>query len=359
MSQLADLSGPSPVAPLSCAVVICAYTFERWDATLEAVNSVRAQQPAPDEVILVVDHNEELRAAFADSLPGVRVVANHNDRGVSGARNAGVELTTSEVVAFLDDDAAAEPGWLAVLLPHYADPDVLGVGSRIEPRWATRRPVWFPPEFDWVVGCSYTGQATGVVRNLIGASSSYRRKTFSGGGFVDGIGRSAGIRIPVGCEETEFCIRAGEKWPTGVFIHDDRATVIHRVTPARERFSYFLKRCYSEGLSKAQMTGRTGKRDGLSAEWRYSAVTLPAGVLRGLGEAVRGELAGLLTAASIIIGLAVTTGGYGVGSASRRWQQLRASRSTASAPPVGLPRHLSVSPADTSARSPDPEHEGN
>ena len=133
MSQLADLSGPSPVAPLSCAVVICAYTFERWDATLEAVNSVRAQQPAPDEVILVVDHNED----FAPPSPihCVRVVASHNHRGVSGARNAGVELTTSEVVAFLDDDAAAEPGWLAVLLPHYADPDVLGVGSRIEPRW--------------------------------------------------------------------------------------------------------------------------------------------------------------------------------------------------------------------------------
>ena len=28
---------------------------------------------------------------------------------------------------------------------------VVGTAAAIEPLWATRRPVWFPPEFDWVV----------------------------------------------------------------------------------------------------------------------------------------------------------------------------------------------------------------
>ena len=53
-------------------------------------------------------------------------------------------------------------------------------------------------------------------------------------------------------------------------------------------------------------------------------VTLPKGVLHGLGRAVRGDVTGLLSAAAIIIGLAYTTVGYVLGTASRRWRQLQA-----------------------------------
>ncbi|MCB0941407.1 MAG: glycosyltransferase family 2 protein [Mycobacterium sp.] len=297
----------------TCAVVICAYTDERWDDTLRAVDSVQAQRPAPYDLILVVDHNPELQTRLAAQLPGVRVVANSNERGLSGARNTGVELTDADVVVFLDDDAAAQPGWLEGLARHYSDPNVLGVGGRIDPLWATERPEWWPPEFDWVVGCNYTGQHAGVVRNLIGANASFRRELFADGGFVTGIGRSATVQRPVGCEETEFCIRAGQARPNGIFLYDDQAPVVHRVPAARQSFAYFRSRCYSEGLSKAQVTESVGVGTGLASEWTYSTVTLPLGVLRGLGRAVRGDWAGLQTATVIVIGLAYTTVGYVVG----------------------------------------------
>src|SRR6516165_699284 len=45
---------------LTVSVVICAYTEERWDETLRAVASVQSQEPAPHQVILVVDYNPEL-----------------------------------------------------------------------------------------------------------------------------------------------------------------------------------------------------------------------------------------------------------------------------------------------------------
>jgi glycosyltransferase involved in cell wall biosynthesis len=307
----------------SVAVVICAYTDQRWDETLESVASVQAQQPPPAELIVVVDHNPDLQARLAAHLPGVRVVANHNERGLSGSRNTGVELSTAEVIAFLDDDAAARPGWLAALQRRYVNADVLGVGGRIEPQWATGRPRWWPPEFDWVVGCSYTGQGSGPVRNLIGANASFRRELFDDGGFVTGIGRSATVARPIGGEETEFCIRAAKKRPCGVFLHDDAAAVTHHVPAARQSFSYFKSRCYSEGLSKAQVTDSVGTDAGLASEWTYSVVTLPKGVLRGLGRALRGDLTGLLTAGSIIVGLAYTTAGYVFAAASRRWRELR------------------------------------
>jgi hypothetical protein len=314
---------PEAIPPVTCAVVICSYTDERWDDTLRAVRSAQVQHPPPRELILVVDHNPRLQTRLAGELPGVRVVSNHNEQGLSGARNTGVELATSDVVVFLDDDAAARPGWLAGLAEHYRDPAVLGVGGLIEPEWAGGRPRWWPPEFDWVVGCDYTGQRTGVVRNLIGANASFRRELFDEGGFTTGIGRSSSLKRPVGGEETEFCIRSAQRHPGGVFLHDGQAEVIHRVPADRQTFAYFRSRCYSEGLSKALVTDSVGTQTGLASEWSYSTVTLPLGVLHGLRRALRGDTSGVLSAGAIVLGLAYTTAGYIVGRASRAWARRR------------------------------------
>jgi GT2 family glycosyltransferase len=298
---------------LTASVIICAYADERWDDTIAAVASVESQQPSPHEVILVVDHNPELQARFVERLPQVRVSPNQNERGLSGARNTGIALTSGDIVAFLDDDAIALPGWLDALTRPYADPNVIGVGGRTEPGWATGRPRWWPGEFDWVVGCTYTGQEPGTVRNLLGGNASYRRDLFAVGAFASHIGRTASNRRPLGCEETEFCIRVNKDGHRGVFVYDDRPVIVHKVPAARQHFSYFRSRCLAEGMSKALVTESVGLGPSLATERRYSTVTLPAGVLRGLGRGVCGDLAALLSAAAIVVGLAYTVVGYGIG----------------------------------------------
>ena len=92
--------------------------------------------------------------------------------------NTAVAAATSDIIAVLDDDAFACHDWLDALVAPYADVDVLGVGGRVIPQWRTGRPAWFPPEFDWVVGCSYRGMP-GVrtpVRSFLGTSVSFRRE---------------------------------------------------------------------------------------------------------------------------------------------------------------------------------------
>ncbi|MGH8921245.1 MAG: glycosyltransferase family 2 protein, partial [Actinomycetes bacterium] len=137
---------------LSVSVIICAYTEQRWDDLVEAVASVRRQTAPPEEILLVIDHCPALLRRAAGELDSVRVVPNHNQQGLSGARNTGLELASGEIVAFLDDDAAAAADWVARLLASYADPQVAGVGGRVRPNWHKKRPAWFPTEFDWVVG---------------------------------------------------------------------------------------------------------------------------------------------------------------------------------------------------------------
>ncbi|MEP7358336.1 MAG: glycosyltransferase family 2 protein, partial [Anaerolineales bacterium] len=233
-----------PARPLEASVIVCAYTEARWDALRAAVQSLRSQTVQPAEVIVVIDHNLRLLEQARQALKGARVVENSHARGLSGARNTGAELARGEVVAFIDDDACAAPDWLERLLAGYTNEAVIGVGGAILPEWAGARPAWFPSEFDWVVGCTYRGLPLGraPVRNLIGANMSLRRSVFAGvGGFSSEVGRVA--KLPAGCEETELCIRAGQKWPAAVILYDPAAQVRHHVPAERANWRYFTARC--------------------------------------------------------------------------------------------------------------------
>jgi GT2 family glycosyltransferase len=292
------------------SVVICAYTDERWSDLQDAVASVRAQQPAPAQIVVVIDHNDGLLARARDALEGVTVVANAEARGLSGARNTGIQHASGEIVAFLDDDATALAGWTAHLLAPYADPDVLAVGGRVVPRWDDARPRWLPPEFDWVVGCTYAGhrETAGPVRNLIGANMSVRREVVDAvGGFRHSLGRTASL--PAGCEETELFIRATQRFPTGRVWYEPDAVVSHRVPVARATRRYFRARCYAEGISKTYVSRLVGSRDGLASERAYTTRALPRALLRELSGARR-DRAGAARAVTLVAGVATTGAGF-------------------------------------------------
>ena len=305
------------------SVTICAYTEDRWDQICAAVNSVRQQSLPASEIILVIDHNPALfkraEAAFAD----VTVLQNQEARGLSGARNTGAARAQGDIIAFLDDDATADLDWLKFLGDSYESAQIVGVGGLTLPRWQTARPAWLPEEFYWVIGCNYLGMAPSgaPVRNLIGANMSFRREAFNSveGGFVTGIGRTSTGR-PLGCEETEFCIRLGQQSPGSIFIMDHRAMIWHFVSDSRCTVSYFLSRCFAEGISKAQVAASVGSDDGLSAERSYTTRTLPLGVLRGIRDFFRGDVAGAGRAAAIIGGLSMTAFGYARGKLAQRVQ---------------------------------------
>jgi GT2 family glycosyltransferase len=305
--------GPLSTADLS--VVICAYTLERWDEIVRAVASVLAQTPAVRELILVSDHNDELRRRADIELRGVEVIMNTDVRGLSGARNTGLRAAGGRVVAFLDDDAVAEPGWAAELAAGYVDAGVIAVGGVSQPAWVVGRPPWFPQEFDWVVGCSYRGQPTrtAAVRNMIGSNMSFRREVFEEvGGFDPSVGRVGAN--PVGCEETELCIRATARWPETRIVLEPRARVRHTVPAVRGSWRYFRSRCFAEGRSKAQVTRLAGATAGLASERRYTVRVLPSGMLRQARAALRTRRLGPLAGAgAIAAGLGYTVAGYLVG----------------------------------------------
>ena len=334
MTSLVEKVVATPFSP-RVSVVLCCYTMTRWPRIVEAVDSVLGQSLPADEVVVVVDHCPELLAHATTHLSGVRVVRNLGPQGLSGARNTGVAEATGDVVAFLDDDAAADVDWLRSLVAEYRDPEVLGVGGHVEPDWEEGRPAWFPPEFDWVVGCSHSGLSVDravAVRNLIGANMSFRRETLTDvGGFRHDLGR-VGTR-PVGCEETELCIRAAARFPGGVLRYQPSARVRHHVPADRGRWAYFRERCYAEGLSKAMVSRFAGATAALASERDYVRRVLPRGVRASARTAPA-------RAATILGGLAFTTSGYAIG----RLEDVRSRRRLPTLPPPWRSPALQLTP---------------
>jgi|SRR5581483_6121812 len=300
------------------SVVVCTRSDDRWSDLARAVESVERQSRRPVELVVVVDHNPALLERARARWPSAKVVPNDGAPGLSGARNTGVAHAVGDVIAFLDDDAVAAPDWLERLLEPYAQEQVLAVGGRIDADWVGGRPGWFPSEFDWVVGCTYTGAAASrqPVRNVIGANMSFRREVFEElEGFRSEIGRIG--TIPAGCEETELCIRARRRWPDRTVLYEPAAVVRHRVPPARATLRYFVSRCFAEGRSKALVARLVGSGNALSTEARYTARVLPAGFGRGVADAVRRrDRGGAGRAGAIVVGLAATAGGFALGRLS-------------------------------------------
>jgi GT2 family glycosyltransferase len=305
--------------PRNFSVIICAYTELRWDAMLAAVESIKLQNLPARQIVLVIDHNPVLYQRCLEALDGITILENTQSRGLSGSRNTGIAHTETELIAFMDEDAVAYPDWLEKLSAGYAEPQVMGVGGSILPLWMADRPGWFPVEFDWVVGCTYRGlpEQAQPVRNMIGCNMSFRREVFEAvGGFHNGMGRIG--TLPVGCEETELCIRIQQHWPQAVFLYEPAARVQHRVSAQRATLNYFFSRCFAEGISKAQVAQLVGAQAGLSSERKYTFHTLPRGVLQGVAQSVRSlQPHGISSSAAIIAGLSVTTAGYVRGKFAR------------------------------------------
>ena len=294
----------------STCVVVCTYSEGRWDSLSTVIEALQTQTLTPTEIIIIVDHNPKLYERVRQQWPHLRVIENTYWRGAGGARNSSFAAASADIVAYLDDDAVPAPAWLEALCACYERPEIVGVGGAIEPNWSGGTPQWFPEEFHWVVGCTYLGMPSQLapVRNLIGANMSFRRDTLLHSGyFRKDLGRVD--TLPVGCEETEYCIRIHQQQPNAVLLYQPAAKVRHYVPVSRSQLRYFCSRCYFEGRSKARVSRIVGAQDGLDTERSY-LLTLARGVLRGLKDTVRGDVYGVMRSGAIFLGLAITTVGY-------------------------------------------------
>ena len=272
---------------LTAAVVVCTSSREREPLVRACVDSLLGGVRRPEELFVVVDCNESLADDLRTSLPFPVRLLECKQQGLSAARNVGVAAATSDVVAFIDDDATADLLWLSSIMKAFAaERQFLGLGGPVLPKWAARRR-WMPDELLWVVGCTYTGHRVdaGPIRNPIGCNMAFRRRELLGiGSFETSFGKR-GTALAT-CDETELALRLERAHGPERIGYVPGAKVHHLVPASRVSWRLVVRRALSEGLAKGRLRRRFAQ-PALAPERSYALLLLSHAVPRLLRASVR------------------------------------------------------------------------
>lgn len=304
------------VGRLSAAVVVCTSSHERAGLLRACVESLLRGSRVPDELFVVVNNNPSLRAELGAALPPSVRLLECRRQGLSEARNAGIAAATSEVIAFVDDDAAVHPEWLSAVLGAFAEDELLlGVGGPVIPTWGAARR-WMPEELLWVVGCTYSGhrEDAGPIRNPIGCNMAFRRRELIAvGSFASTFGKRGNALAT--CDETELGLRVERAHGAGRIRYVPEAGVQHFVPPERISWRLLVRRSLSEGLAKGRLH-RLYRSSALGPERTYARELVTHKVPRLLLHSLRRREAHCaLGAAAILASLLISGGAFAVGLA--------------------------------------------
>lgn len=266
---------------LQISAIVC--TYSNASLLRRTLDSLIKQTLPPQEYeVIVVDNNS------TDNTPDV--VRDFQERcshqihyvlettqGLSAARNTGVQQSSGPVISFIDDDAEADPGWLAAVVEAFRqNPDAWGVGGNTFAIWDAKRPAWLTDDFLGNLSIQDRGpekRKLTIHEHILGTNCSFRREVFADiGDFPTDLGR-VGKSLLAG-EEAELCRRIHLKGKSMYHVPD--VIVSHHVTPERMTRSYLRRRCYLSGLSRAFYVSRTDGTSFARNELRGRWLTLTA-----------------------------------------------------------------------------------
>lgn len=124
-SAYAEVPFPSRPGRPSFSVIVCAHNGEQ--TLRQCLQGLHTLDYPSYEIIVVDDGSTDATAAIANEF-GVRVIQTPN-RGLSSARNTGMEAASNEIVAYLDCDASPDPDWLTYLADTFSSTSHAAVGG--------------------------------------------------------------------------------------------------------------------------------------------------------------------------------------------------------------------------------------
>lgn len=320
-----DSPAPEPDRELRVAVVIPAYTMDRWELLVRMVESARSQTVPVETIVVCIDNNETLldraRREWGEAQsPEVLVIPNryhadlkrvsvheaaHGSRrrfGAGSARNTAAEAVTADVIVFTDDDARAEPDWIERLLEVFSSPSVVAAGGPPVAEYETARPAWYPGNFNWVFGCAYDGMPTAIqpFRRLICNNMAVRRSAFQAvGGFLDS-----------DFDDLNLGTRLIARFGIESVVYTPLAVVHHFVPAERVTWRYFWRRCYFVNREKVRVFSTMGTTGNLTAERQFVVDALSRQASLTLRRLIRGDINALYALGAMVAGISMAGAGH-------------------------------------------------
>ena len=269
LETVRDAFASVPFAPTRewprMSVVVCSYNGAR---TIRDCLEGLARLEYPDyEVILVDDGSTDDTAAIAAAYD-VRVIRTPN-RGLSHARNTGLDAATGDIVAYLDDDAYPDPHWLTYLAAAFLGGAHAGVGG---PNIA--------PEGDGLIAECVSRSPGGPVHVLLtdqeaehipGCNMAFRKSCLESIGGFDPRFRTAG-------DDVDVCWRLRERgWTLG--FHAGAMVWHHR----RNSLRAYWKQQIGYGAAEGQLAKKWPERYNGAWHLRWHGRMYGSGLAYALG----------------------------------------------------------------------------
>lgn len=237
------------------SVIVC--TFNRPKELRRVLESL-VQQSLEQSLfeIIVVDNSTEQRARAVTQLfqsnKNIRYV-NEPILGLSHSRNTGVHNARGELVAFIDDDAAADRLWLSNLLSVWNTTRVDCLGGAVDIVLEVEKPAWLADELLFCLGYLSISSKLAELKTgeyLHGVNIAFSKKRLlQCGGFNTALGRRGASLI----SGEEVAIQKKIRRSGGVCLYEPQALVHHYVSKERLTKDWFRKRLFYEGISLARL----------------------------------------------------------------------------------------------------------
>ncbi|MGE5269132.1 MAG: glycosyltransferase family 2 protein [Thiohalocapsa sp.] len=262
---------------MNLSVIVC--TFNRYDMLTQCLQALQpgVQTEAGERYeIIVVDNTPDPARRSGRGFPSSKWIV-CDEVGLSNARNVGIAAASGDIVAFIDDDAIAAPGWCHEIISVFArHPLAVAAGGKVVPEYpAGAAPHWLTNWHTNYLSCLDWGEQEHQLRErewIVGTNMAFRRSAFAEVGvFSSELGRK-GDRGLLSNEEIVLIRRLGRER----IVYDPAMLVSHVIAPERLTQAWLRKRVFWQAISDQLAGIDIPDIDCARAELRRIVPRLPA-----------------------------------------------------------------------------------
>src|SRR5688500_1159421 len=241
--------------PVAISATVC--TFQRYDLLKQAIYSLQRQTlEASRYEILVIDNSPDPELSKCASLD-YAAIGNlrwiyEDTPGEANARNVALAHATAPIVAYLDDDATASPGWLEAMLSGFATGDaVRAVGGKVTPVWGGPRPTWLHDDLLGYLSVLDWGEELRAIEWgewLVAANLAFRVAAVTEvGGFRTHLGRRLGEQVLMSnCDMDVIDMLRSRGFRA---VYNPAAAIDHLINPGRLSQTWMRRRAVWQAVS--------------------------------------------------------------------------------------------------------------
>jgi len=251
----------------SISVIIPSYSIERFNDIKDLVYSILIQKD-PVELVFVIERSKQLADRLQVFLKDVgcdyKIIFSNSRLGLANARNLGIENSSGQYIAFVDDDALLSPNWSKALLDAFDRyPAIAGCTGPVIPKWASGEYAWFPKSFYWMIGCTAWRDfgRERLVDHAPGVNMVFRKDAIGDKRFIDKFTDGAGQSGKAGLvgDDLDFVIRlistTGQK-----VLYSPSIAVFHKVPAYRLRLSYLKNYAFWQAVAEVRYNKLYGSK---------------------------------------------------------------------------------------------------